>query len=86
VNALTLLKALLVVFLVIGLTVLLVRGFRRSQSNRGDFRWSRRPDGPPGHTASVYGNLPSTPLPEWVDWTDTETGGEDAEGRDQFGQ
>ena len=65
---LTLFKALLVVGLAIGLVVMTLVGVRRSRANRGDPRWSRRPGGQPGHEASIRGNMPATPLPEWIDW------------------
>ncbi|ORB10925.1 hypothetical protein BST37_21770 [Mycobacterium noviomagense] len=67
---LTLVEVLLVVWLMIGLTTLLIVGFRRSRANRGDPSWSRRTDGQPEFEASIRGNMPTTPLLEWVDWDD----------------
>jgi hypothetical protein len=67
---LTLLKVFLVAFLAAGVTVVVVVGVRRSRANRGDPSWSRRAGGQPGYEASIRGNMPATPLPEWVDWDD----------------
>lgn len=67
-------KVLLVVFLTLSMAVLVVASVRRSRANRGDPRWMRRAGGQPGYEASVRGNMPATPLPEWVDWDDDNTG------------
>lgn len=64
------LKVLLIGWLTIGLTVVVIIGVRRSRTNRGDPKWSRRPGGQPGYEASIRGNMPATPLPEWVDRDD----------------
>ena len=57
------LKALLVVFLVVAVGVLVIRGIRRSRANRGDPRWSQPHQGQPGHLASLHGVMPKTPRP-----------------------
>jgi hypothetical protein len=67
---LTLLKALLIVWLAIGLTVIVIVGVRRSRANRGSPNWSGRTGGQPGYEASIRGSMPATPLPEWVDRDD----------------
>jgi hypothetical protein len=67
---LTLFKAALAAGLVIGLTVLIIAGARRSRANRANPNWFRRPGGQPGHVASLRGAMPDTPLPEWIDWHD----------------
>ena len=69
---LTLLKVLLIAWLTIGLTVVVVMGVRRSRANRGDPNSTRRTRGQPGYEASIRGNMPATPLPEWVDWDDDD--------------
>jgi hypothetical protein len=67
---LTLLEVLLIAWLAIGLTIAVIIGVRRSRANRGDPKWSRRIGGQPGFEASIRGNMPATPLPEWVDRDD----------------
>lgn len=69
---LTVLKVLLIAWLVIGVVILITGAIRRSRANRGDVNWSRRTRRQPSHTGSVYGHLPQTPLPEWVDWEDND--------------
>jgi hypothetical protein len=71
---LTVLKILLVSFLVVGATVVVVVGVRRSRANRGDPRWSQQHQGQPGHLASIRGVMPKTPQP------DGETGPDDPKG------
>lgn len=68
------LKVLLIAWLVIGLATIAAVGIRRSRRNRGDPKWSRRTGGQPGFLASIKGVMPSTPLPEWVDWDDDDPG------------
>lgn len=68
---LTLLKVMLIAWLVTGLAVVVIMGIRRSRANRGDPNWTRRTGGQPGYEASIRGDIPATPLPEWVDWDDT---------------
>lgn len=65
------LKVALLVFIVGGVVVIVTRGIRRSRANRGDPNW-RRSRNQPGFEASARGAMPSTPLPEWVDWDDDE--------------
>jgi len=69
---LTVLKFLLIAWLAVVLTVVVVAGMRRSRRNRRDPNWSRRSGGQPGFEASLRGNMPTTPRPEWVDWTDDD--------------
>ena len=64
------LKALLVIFLVVAVGVLVIRGIRRSRANRGDPRWSQPHQGQPGHMASLHGVMPKTPLPTMGDGED----------------
>jgi hypothetical protein len=66
----TLLKVLPIAWLAIGLTVMVIMGVRQSRANRGDPDWTRRTGGQPGYEASIRGNMPATPLPEWVDRND----------------
>jgi hypothetical protein len=56
--------------LAISLAVLVIAGVRRSGANRGNPDWFRRPGGQPGHQTSIRGDMPNTPLPEWIDWDD----------------
>lgn len=60
---LTLLKVLLVTFLVASVVVIVVVGVRRSRANRSDPRWSQPHQGQPGHLASIRGVMPKTPRP-----------------------
>ncbi|MBB3606179.1 hypothetical protein FHT40_005868 [Mycolicibacterium sp. BK556] len=69
---LTLLKILLVIFLVGSAAVIVVVGVRRSRANRGDPRWSQQHQGQPGHLASIRGIMPKTPLPPPFSHGDTE--------------
>jgi hypothetical protein len=77
-----LLKIVLIAWLAVGLTTLVIAGIRRSRANRGDSRWSRRAGGQPGYEASIRGNMPVTPLPEWVDWSDDDPESGDRRRRD----
>ena len=63
-------KALLVVFLVVAVAALVIRGIRRSRANRGDPQWSQPHQGQPGHLASIRGVMPKTPLPTSGDGED----------------
>jgi hypothetical protein len=71
---LVVLKVFLVALPALGLAILVVAGVRRSRANRGDPRWTRRASGQPGYEASLRGNMPATPLPEWIDLDDDNTG------------
>ncbi|MCV7348418.1 hypothetical protein H7J91_28505 [Mycolicibacterium rhodesiae] len=66
------LKVALLVFIVGGVVAIVTRGIRRSHANRGDPKW-RPSRNQPGFEASAHGAMPSTPLPEWVDWEDGES-------------
>lgn len=63
---LTAVKALLVVFLVVAVGALVIRGMRRSRANRDNPQWSQPHHGQPGHVASLRGVMPKTPLPTWT--------------------
>jgi hypothetical protein len=67
---LTVLKVLLVTFLVVSAVIIVVVGVRRSRANRGDPRWSQPHQGQPGHLASIRGVMPKTPQPPQQDDTD----------------
>ncbi|GAC1646862.1 MAG: hypothetical protein NVS4B6_21110 [Mycobacterium sp.] len=56
-------KALLVIFLVVAVGALTIRGMRRSRANRGNPQWSQPHQGQPDHIASLRGVMPKTPLP-----------------------
>lgn len=61
------LKVALIAFIVGGSVALICRGVGRSRANRLDPRWTCHTV-QPGHEASAFGAMPSTPLPEWVYW------------------
>lgn len=63
------LKIAVVAFVVAGTIALITRGVRRSRANRLDPRWEGH-SGQPGHEASAFGVMPTTPLPDWVYWDD----------------
>lgn len=63
---LTVFKAFLVAFLVIGVGVIVFVGVRRSRANRGNPDWTHR-NTQPGHVQSLRGTMPAMPRPEWVD-------------------
>jgi hypothetical protein len=60
------LKVGLIVWLAAAVAVVVVVGIRRSRRNRRDTRWSRGSTRP-GFVASLRGNMPATPRPEWGD-------------------
>jgi hypothetical protein len=66
------LKVGLIVWLVIAVAVVVVVGIRRSRCNRGDTRWSSGKSPRPGFVASLRGNMPATPRPEWADQNNDE--------------
>ncbi|WP_102418938.1 hypothetical protein [Mycobacterium sp. 4858] len=68
---LLILKVAVIALIVGGVVALIVRGVRRSRANRLDPHWRGRGI-QPGYEASVYGAMPSTPLPEWAYWDDED--------------
>jgi hypothetical protein len=69
---LTLLKVGLIAWLATAVVVVVVVGIRRSRRNRHDARWSRGSGTRPGFVASLRGNMPATPLPDWAEWDSDE--------------
>jgi hypothetical protein len=62
-------KLALIALIIGGVVALIIRGVRRSRTNRLDPRWNEHRT-QPGYEASARGAMLNTPLPEWVHWDD----------------